>query len=145
MGFYYPVRNEADTREIFSRSAGSGKEAYFPRVSGTMLTFHRILDLDELKPGKFGIPEPDSSSPCVSPGDLDLVLVPGVAFDYSGARIGYGKGYYDRLLANVPLDRRAGLAYSLQMSDSLPSVESDTPLGLLVTESGVIFCEKKQK
>lgn len=145
VGFYCPVRNEADTREVFSRSADSGKEAYFPRVSGTALTFHRVLDLDELKPGKFGIPEPDSSSPCVSPGDLDLVLVPGVAFDSSGARIGYGKGYYDRLLVNVPLDRRAGFAYSLQMSDSLPSGEADMPVGLVVTESGIIICGIKTK
>jgi len=140
VGFYYPVRNEADTREIFSRSLGLGKEVYFPRVSGTGLTFHRILDLNELKPGKFGIPEPDSSSSSIAPEDLDLILIPGIAFDGSGARLGYGKGYYDRLLVNVPLNRRAALAYSLQMSDSLPCGETDLSAGLVVTESGIIFC-----
>jgi 5-formyltetrahydrofolate cyclo-ligase len=145
VGFYYPVRNEADTRGIFSLCLGSGKEAYFPRVSGHGLIFHRILSLNEFKPGKFGIPEPDSSSPGIAPEDLDLVLVPGIAFDDSGARLGYGKGYYDRLLVDVPLNLRVALAYSLQVSDSLPSGETDLRAGLVVTESGIIFCRKKEK
>lgn len=143
VGFYYPVRNEADTREIFFLSLGSGKEAYFPRVTGLGLTFHRILDLNELKPGKFGIPEPDSSSSSIAPEDLDLILIPGIAFDGSGVRLGYGKGYYDRLLVNAPLRRRAALAYSLQMSDSLPCGETDLSAGLVVTESGIIYCGMK--
>lgn len=140
IGFYYPIRNEVDTRKIFSRSLVSGKEAYFPRVNGQGLTFHRILDQNEFKPGKFGIPEPDSSAPSIAPEDLDLVLIPGIAFDDSGVRLGYGKGYYDRLLAKVPLSRRVALAYSLQMSDSLPRGETDLSAGLVVTESGIIFC-----
>lgn len=144
LGFYYPVRNEADPREVFSRFHGTGREAYFPRVDGTGLTFHRISDLKELKPGKFGIPEPDSTSSGIAPEDLDLILIPGIAFDDSGVRIGYGKGYYDRLLAHVPRERRVALAYSLQIADSLPTGETDVPLGLLVTESEVIYCRIKE-
>lgn len=144
LGFYYPVRNEADTIEVFSRSRGAGKEAYFPRVDGTGLTFHRISDLKELKPGKFGIPEPDSTSPGIAPEDLDLILIPGIAFDDSGVRIGYGKGYYDRLLAHIPRERRVALAYSLQIADSLPAGETDVPLGLAVTESEIIYCRIKE-
>jgi 5-formyltetrahydrofolate cyclo-ligase len=143
VGFYYPVRNEVDTKEIFSRSLESGKEAYFPRVGGQGLTFHRISELSRLRSGKFGIPEPDSSLPGIWPGDLDLVLIPGIAFDGSGTRIGYGKGYYDRLLVDVPLNRRVALAYSHQISDSLPVGETDASLGLVVTESGIIFCRIK--
>lgn len=144
LGFYYPVRNEADTREAFSRSKAAGKVAYFPRVEGNGLTFHRISDLNELKPGKFGIPEPDSTLPAVAPDDLDLILIPGVAFDDTGVRVGYGKGYYDRLLAHIPLERRAALAYSLQVADSLPHGETDVHLGLLVTESEIIYCRRKE-
>ncbi|HVY54654.1 MAG TPA: 5-formyltetrahydrofolate cyclo-ligase, partial [Thermodesulfobacteriota bacterium] len=116
VGFYHPVRNEADTREIFSRSLASGKAAYFPRAAGTGLIFHKITDLKELKPGKFGIPEPDSALPSIPPEEFDLILIPGVAFDDSGVRIGYGKGYYDRLLVHIPRERRVALAYSLQIS-----------------------------
>ena len=101
LGFYYPVRNEADTREIFSRCRAEGREAYFPRVNGTGLSYHKVSDLKELKPGKFKIPEPDSALPGIAPEDLDLILIPGVAFDDAGVRIGYGKGYYDRLLAKA--------------------------------------------
>jgi len=144
LGFYYPVRNEADTGDVFFRSLGAGKEAYFPRVDGTGLTFHRISDLKELKPGKFGIPEPDSASPGIAPDGLDLILIPGIAFDDSGVRIGYGKGYYDRLLAHIPRERRVALAYSLQIADSLPAGETDVPLGLAVTESEIIYCRIKE-
>jgi len=144
LGFYHPVRNEADTMEVFCRTQRTGIEAYFPRVEGTGLTFHRISHLNELTPGKFGIPEPDSTLPCIAPEELDLILIPGVAFDDSGVRIGYGKGYYDRLLAHIPRERRAALAYSLQISDSLPSGETDVPLGLVVTESEIIYCRIKE-
>jgi len=144
LGFYHPVRNEVDARDVFSRYRETGREAYFPRVDGTGLTFHRILDLNELKPGKFGIPEPCSTTPGIAPEDLDLILVPGIAFDDSGARIGYGKGYYDRLLVHIPRERRVALAYSLQISDSLPCGGTDVSLGIVVTESEIIYCRIKE-
>jgi 5-formyltetrahydrofolate cyclo-ligase len=144
IGLYCPVRNEADTRYIYFQSAESGKEAYFPRVNGPSLTFHRILNLNELLPGKYGIPEPDSESPSIAPENLDLILVPGVAFDRTGGRLGYGKGYYDRLLTFIPPSRRIGLAYSLQMSDCLPRGETDVSVSSVVTESGVIFCGRNE-
>jgi len=142
VGLYFPVRNEVDTREIFSRSIGSGKEVYFPRVEGPELTFHRVSDINELKPGKFGIPEPDSSSSIIEPERLDLILIPGVAFDPSGVRLGYGKGYYDRLLARIPINKRVAVAYSFQMSGSLPHGEEDISMGLVATELGIIFCRR---
>ena len=144
LGFYCPVRNEADTREVYRLSRDTGKEGYFPRVDGTGLTFHRVSDLNNLKPGKFGIPEPDSTLPGIAPEELDLILVPGVAFDDSGLRIGYGKGYYDRLLAHIPRDRRVALAYSFQIADALPSGETDIPMGIVVTESEIIYCRRKE-
>jgi 5-formyltetrahydrofolate cyclo-ligase len=142
VGIYFPVRNEVDTREIFSRSIVSGKEVYFPRVEGPELTFHRVLDINELKPGKFGIPEPDSSSSIIEPERLDLILIPGVAFDPSGVRLGYGKGYYDRLLARIPINKRVAVAYSFQMSGPLPHGEEDISMGLVATELGIIFCRR---
>jgi 5-formyltetrahydrofolate cyclo-ligase len=142
IGLYSPVRNEVDTGEIYSLSKRSGQEFYFPRIDGNDLTFHRVLDPDELKPGKFKIPEPDSNAPVFEPGKLDLILIPGVAFDPSGVRLGYGKGYYDRLLAEIPINRRVALAYSFQMSDSLPRREGDVSMGLVVTELGINFCRR---
>lgn len=134
--------NEMDTGEIFSLSKGLGKELYFPRVEGNGLAFHRVLDPDELKPGKFGIPEPDSNSPVIEPERLDLILIPGVAFDLSGTRLGYGKGYYDGLLAEIPINKRVAIAYSFQMSYSLPRREEDITMGLVVTELGINFCRR---
>jgi 5-formyltetrahydrofolate cyclo-ligase len=142
IGLYSPVRNEVDPGEIFSLCKRSGKECYFPKVYGNGLVFHRVFDLDELKPGKFEIPEPDSNSPAIEPDRLDIILIPGVAFDPSGVRIGYGKGYYDRLLAEIPIHKRVALAYSFQMSDSLPHREGDVSMGMVVTELGINFCRR---
>ncbi len=123
-------------------SLKAGKEVYFPRVSGSSLSFHRVKSLDELKPGKFGIPEPDAGSFSAAPGELDLIIVPGVAFDSTGNRLGYGKGYYDRSVINVPEGKRIALAYGFQVLDFVPGGKSDLGVGLIVTEFGIIFCSR---
>ena len=120
----------------------SGKEVYFPRACGESLTFHKVESLEELKPGRFGVPEPDSGSVSIEPGKLDLVIVPGTAFDSTGNRVGYGKGYYDRLLINIPIERRIGAVYGFQVLDTVPAGEHDQAVGVVVTEFGIIFCRR---
>jgi 5-formyltetrahydrofolate cyclo-ligase len=142
VGLYSPVRKEVDTGEVFSLCGRLGKEVYFPRVEGDGLSFRRVSDPALLRPGKFNVPEPDSRLPGIEPGSLDILLIPGVAFDSSGMRIGYGTGYYDRLLAEVPINKRIAMAYSVQISDSLPHGKGDRSMGLVVTELGIIFCRR---
>lgn len=142
IALFYSVRNEVNTKRIFFESLEAGKEVYFPRVNGPSLTFHRVGSLEELKPGKFGIPEPDAGSFSIEPEKLDLVIIPGVAFDHTGNRVGYGKGYYDRFMVNVSEEKRIALAYGFQVLDSVPGGESDLGVGLIVTEVGIIFCSR---
>lgn len=142
IALYYPFRKEVSTQEIFFESLESGKEVYFPRVNGTSLTFHRVLSPDQLKAGRFGIPEPGSDSFPIEPGQLDLVIVPGVAFDSCGGRLGYGKGYYDRFLSRVPSRKRVALAYGIQMVESVPAGEGDQDVAMVVTEFSIIFCSR---
>lgn len=137
IALYYPVRNEVDTLDVFSHCLESGKDVYFPRVSGLTLSFHRVHDLAELTPGAYGIPEPSPESDAIEPGNLDLILVPGVAFDRSGRRLGYGKGYYDRAMINTALHKRVSLAYGFQVLDSVPAGKNDLGTGTVVTESAV--------
>ena len=140
IGLYSSVKNEVRTDSIFFWAVESGKEVYFPKVTGSSLSFHRVGDLEELTPGKFGIPEPDGDAPTVEPQELDLLIVPGVAFDGCGVRIGHGKGYYDRFMSDVPRSKRVGILYKLQLQKSIPSEGHDVGLGLLVHELGIIFC-----
>lgn len=141
IALYSPIRNEVRTEPIFKRAVEYGKRVYFPRIEGTILEFHGVDDLGELKPGRFGIPEPRPDSEKIRTEDLDIVVVPGVAFDRLGRRLGYGKGYYDRTLKGIDRERLIGLAYGFQVLDRIPVEAGDIGLGLLIAESGIIFAK----
>lgn len=144
VALYYPVKNEVRTEGIFRGAKESGKEMYFPRVEGNFLKFLKVCDLSELKPGKFGIHEPQEDCDKIETQDIDLIIIPGVAFDLSGGRLGYGKGYYDRTISGVARKKRVGLAYSFQLLDMVPAEIGDERVGAVVTETGVILCEGGQ-
>jgi len=147
---YVSFRREVDTWEIMFAALGEGRTLALPRVEpGGRLSLRAVRDpLHELVPGAFGIPEPAPSSPLLEPEAVDLVLVPGVAFDRRGYRLGYGGGYYDRLLADMRSPavtaRRsspavaAGLAYDFQIVDELPVGPHDQRVDLVLTERGVL-------
>lgn len=106
--------------------------------AGPLLTLHR-LDADELERHRFGFLQPPAGAVAASPEDIDLVLVPGLAFDLEGNRLGFGLGYYDRLLASlahgVPM---VGITSASLLVTSLPSEEHDVRMTHLATEDGVV-------
>jgi 5-formyltetrahydrofolate cyclo-ligase len=112
----------------------TGCTVAFPRVTGKdqPLEFHHVPDGEVLAPGSFGIPEPLESWPRAVP---DVLLVPLLAFDASGHRLGYGGGFYDRTLAllNVPA---IGIAYAGQEIPSIPFSPHDRTLDMVLTEQG---------
>ena len=139
VALYAAFRGEVRTEDIFRRAREDGKRICFPRViSGAEeLEFHEVNDLDDLQKGTFGIPEPKAAAPPVAPGEIDLVAVPGVAFDADLRRLGMGKGFYDRLLvpgANRP-GWAIGIAYDFQVVDHVPTHDGDVPVDQLITES----------
>lgn len=141
IALYRSIKNEVKTEGIFKSAKELGKEVYFPRVEGFFLEFLKVDSLNELRPGKFGVLEPSRNSAGIGAGDIGLVIIPGVAFDLSGGRLGYGEGYYDRALTEVDLEKRIGLAYDFQVLNRVPTGDEDKGVGLVVTESGVIFCQ----
>lgn len=143
IALYFPIQKEVRTQCIFDLAVNCEKEVYFPRVNGSSLDFYRVNDLEQLKPGKFGVLEPDPNLPKVSNKRIDLFILPGLAFDDSGNRLGYGKGYYDRALDNVPQGKKVGLAYEFQILDSVPVDENDRKVELIVTERGIVFSRRK--
>ncbi len=144
VALYFPVNGEVDTREIFRECVDLEKKVFFPKTLDSDLVFLRTRNIEELTPGGFSIPEPPADAERARSDELDLVLVPGVAFDPSGNRIGYGKGFYDRFLKDIPRQMRFGLAYRFQVLESVPSDETDVKTGCIITEEGAIDCLAKQ-
>ena len=140
IGLYAPFDNELDTQELFRRATTLRKSAFFPAVVPTThaLKFYRVREWSDLAPGFGGILEPSNHLNALKdPNDLQMILVPGIAFDKKGFRLGFGKGYYDRLLAGYR-GKRIGIAYEFQMVESLPVGPHDQKVDWVVTEERVI-------
>lgn len=114
------------------------KRIALPRVCGEELMFHWVASRAELQPGKFGILEP-SAEASPAGNDFDLILVPGLAFDLHGGRLGRGKGFYDRFLADAR-GLRAGVCFDNQIVDSVPAEAHDLRMDFLVTPSAISRC-----
>jgi 5-formyltetrahydrofolate cyclo-ligase len=133
---FYPVRGEPDLRPLFPEILREGRRLLLPKVRGEDLILIEVKDLGVLRKGSFGIPEPAEGRE-VSPEDLDLAVVPGIVFDRMCFRIGFGKGFYDRLLKEVA-SPKVGVAYSFQIVPEVPRDSWDVPLDLVVTEEELI-------
>ena len=125
--------------DLIEQAGGVRPNMAFPRVSGKgKLSLHFAL-LEELAPGSFGIPEPDADLPLVDTADIDVMLVPGVAFDLSQNRLGYGKGFYDRLLsssARLPL--LVGISFDETLYEEIPAEIHDIRMDYIVTPTQIV-------
>lgn len=138
LGLYSAVHNEVQTEQVARRALADGKRLYYPRVRGEALEFVTVRSVAELVPGSFGILEPTGAD-LMAWTELHLLVVPGVAFDACGHRLGYGKGYYDRALTQCPpAVERVGFAYEFQVVERLPVDAHDCRLTRLVTEQRVL-------
>lgn len=133
LALYCSIRSEVITSGIFDAAIQSGRRILYPRTVGTTLEFVAVKSLDTLAVSRFGICEPQTgdSFPLEA---IDLIVLPGVAFDEQGIRLGYGLGCYDRALAQARRPTLVGLAYDFQVVESLPREEHDIPVDFVVTE-----------
>lgn len=141
---YMAFNHEVLTGGLLQQAMAAGKQVVLPAVQPArqQLELYVITDLErDLSPGYRGILEPHPQrARAIAPDALDLALVPGVAFDEQGRRLGYGAGFYDRLLDRLP--RRVlkiGLAFEFQVMPRLPQQPHDISLEAIVTESRVIW------
>jgi 5-formyltetrahydrofolate cyclo-ligase len=139
-----PFGSEWDTRPLLALALAAGKLVVLPRVNPQtrMLDLYAIGDpAGDVLPGFRGIPEPRLSCPAVATADIRWVLVPGVAFDAGGARLGYGGGFYDRLLPLLaPGTPRIAGAFELQVIDRVPTAGHDVLVDRIVTEDRSLAC-----
>jgi 5-formyltetrahydrofolate cyclo-ligase len=136
---YMPYGNEADIMPLNRKLLDEGKDLCVPRVlNGSQMDAVWVtgLDKDFIKNG-FGILEPGKEAEPADIRKIDLVLVPGVAFDRLGNRLGHGKGFYDRFLENCNNTYTIGVAYDFQLLDGIPCELHDKKMDAVVTESGV--------
>ena len=138
---YYSIGSEVATQRIIDAALKCGKAVYLPRCSknGEMHAI-RIASLDDLRPGMYSIPEPIGTDELQ--GAPDLTIVPGLAFDSYGGRMGYGGGYYDRFLANANTTA-AALAYTCQVIERVPTGAHDAPVNYIITPAGIIACDER--
>ena len=137
---YLPIKNEVDAGLVVREALARGKRLLLPRCrpeAPGALDLGPVSCLEELRPGRFGILEPDAAC-CRAPETFtpDIILLPGLAYDSTGTRLGFGGGYYDRLLA-LPMADRAflvGLAYAFQVLPRLPRDPWDKPVNVVITE-----------
>lgn len=139
LALYSAIHNEVLTDRVARRALELGKTLTYPRVKGGGLEFVPVAEPDDLDKGAFGILEPQGRA--VMPiGALDLIVIPGVAFDLSGHRLGYGRGFYDRALAACRSDCvKVGFAYETQLVAGLPVAQHDERLSVLITENRTLY------
>lgn len=135
--FYVSFNDEAHTHDMIKESLKS-KTIVVPKVANNEIEPSIIIDFDQLIPsGKFGILEPIEAAK-INIKNIQVVIVPGIAFDKNGHKLGYGFGYYDKFLAKIPKALKIGLAFDFQIVDKLPIEGHDAPVDLVVTDKEII-------
>ena len=140
---YAPIGSEVNTYEIIRRLTGEGYTVLLPVTTPNDVNMHCVPagDISALAAGNFGIPEPEHTpEDYFAPKDINAVLVPALAYDTQGYRLGYGKGFYDRFLPLCEKAVAVGIAYSSCVCDKLAHDEHDRRVGYIITENGVIDC-----
>ena len=128
---YLSYNQEVRTLPILRQAQADGKRVAVPKVYGDEMKFIYLSDLSQVDTGYAGIPEPVADTP-VADDPTALVLMPGLAFDAQGHRIGYGGGFYDKFLALEPNHPTVALCYGFQMLDALETQEHDVPVDLVL-------------
>ena len=134
---YFSVGPEINTRPILEQILQSGKALCLPRCQPDGVMEPVIVgDLDALTDVFFGIPQPGIDAPVIGPAEIDLAIVPGLAFDRAGYRLGQGGGYYDRFLPKLT-GISVGLCRSAMLRPPVPREPHDRPVSILVTEQEI--------
>jgi 5-formyltetrahydrofolate cyclo-ligase len=145
---YASFGSEFDTSFLLQCVLADKKILVMPRVDkdAQQLQLHRVNHLDELSAGAWDIREPHAVAEIVLPNEIDFILVPGVAFDSAGFRIGYGKGFYDKLLSSVnPASTRLSAAFDCQVIGAVPNEAHDQRVDIIITPTQKILISHDRK
>lgn len=142
---YISYDSEINTKRIINRAINERKNIYVPRTEfdTKLMNAVKINDFSNLVESRYGILEPKKEEPFIDPNELDIIVVPGVAFDKNGGRIGYGAGYYDRYFKRINEENKSriiklALIYDFQLIDEVPTDEEDVLIDAVLTEKQFI-------
>ena len=128
--------SEINTKPIVKHALDHGKQVFLPKVVGKNLELFEIEDFENLEKSKYGILEPKACCQAIGNCGIDFILMPGLAFDPSGGRVGYGGGFYDRYISTLPNYNeipKVAIAYNFQVIDEVPMSEYDIPVDRIIT------------
>lgn len=135
--FYASFRSEVETQDMIRHALAQGKQVVLPKVKGKELALFEIKDFDrDVAPGSWGIPEPSRGEPAELQ-TVGLIVVPGAVFDEHGNRLGYGAGFYDKLLSSYA-GMTVALAFEIQIVQQFSVEPHDVPVQKIVTEKRII-------
>ena len=135
---YMACRGEIDLAPVIADVLAQGKTLLLPRCEAPgIMTARRVTDLSQLAAGAYGLMEPAKSCAVFPPEEIDLILVPGTAFDTSGGRLGQGGGYYDRFLARTRA-LRAGICHDFAVTARVPAQAHDVRMDCIISPGGTI-------
>ena len=144
---YISFGSEVDTKEFIKYALSDNKEIYVPKTDKGKreMVAMKINSLDNMGVDKWGILEPKTVEEDKIGEEFDLIIMPGVAFDRSGNRVGYGGGYYDKFLSEINSDiPTIALAYDIQILEEVPSEKHDIKVHMVITEKETIKCLKSK-
>ena len=130
---YSTIQNEVDLSQIINQALLDNKNLFLPRVEGDSMNFFRINNTDKLQIGSYNILEPQNGT-VYQDSTNSIILVPGIAFSTQGARIGFGKGFYDKYLSQHNSIFKIGIAYDWQITKSWVTNEFDINMNMIITE-----------
>lgn len=140
---FLAMKGESNLDGLIARALSDGKEVYVPVcLPERQMEAGRLLDMDHFVRGPLGLRDLPKGYDTVSPEKLDLVLVPGVACDREGNRLGMGAGYYDRYLVHVPFEKRIAALWDFQVAEAIPSEPFDERMARIVTDKGIIVTKR---
>ena len=136
IALYNSFGSEVQTEQLIRHSFSVGKIVVLPKVIGQDMEFYKIKQAEELIKSRLGVYEPIGNvDSLVGKEEIDLLIIPGLAFDTQKNRLGYGKGYYDKLLPLLP-SYNIGICYQFQALEEIPAEEFDRPMDEVWTEEG---------
>lgn len=136
VALYYALPGEVETASLLEKWYQQ-KKLVLPLVKGNDLQFQQYLGKDALQKGAFNIWEPDETCPIVGLQEIELIIVPGVAFDRSRNRLGRGKGFYDRILTQLEIPK-IGICFDFQLKEHIPTEAFDEKMDVILTETTAI-------
>ena len=138
---YLSLPGEADLDDFLRAALAEGKEIYVPVcLPDFQMEAGRLLDTEQFAKGPYGLRDLPPGYESARPEDLDLLLVPAVAVDISGHRLGRGAGYYDRFLSRVSQEKRVAVVWDFQLTETVPAEAHDLSVGAVITEKrSIVF------